>query len=177
MGKTKPKKLKERIFTSYLTSTVSITLVLFLIGLLSLILLNANRLTDYVREKIGFTLILHDDLKETDIAKLQKTLSTEPYVKSIRFVDKETAARELTKELGEDFSGFLRFNPLFSSLEVKLYAPYTHSDSLAVLEKDLVQYPQVKDVFYQRSLVSVINDNVRKISLFLIPFIALRLYP
>lgn len=176
MGKTKPKKLKERIFTSYLTSTVSITLVLFLIGLLSLILLNANRLTDYVREKIGFTLILHDDLKETDIAKLQKTLSTEPYVKSIRFVDKETAARELTKELGEDFSGFLGFNPLFSSLEVKLYAPYTHSDSLAVLEKDLVQYPQVKDVFYQRSLVSVINDNVRKISLFLLLFSALMLF-
>jgi cell division transport system permease protein len=176
MGKTRPKRLKERIFTSYLTSTVSITLVLFLIGLLALILLNAGRLTEYVREKIGFTLVLHEDMKETEILRLQKTLSTEPYVKSIRFIDKEDAARELQKELGEDFSGFLGFNPLFSSIEVKLYAPYTHSDSLAILEKNLLQYPQVRDVFYQRSLVSVINENVRKISLFLLLFSGLMLF-
>jgi len=176
MGKTKPGRLKERIFTSYLTSTVSITLVLFLIGLLALILLNAGRLTEYVREKIGFTLVLHEDLKETEILRLQKILSAEPYVKSIRFVDKEDAARELRQELGEDFTGFLGYNPLFSSIEVKLFAPYTHSDSLAILEKDLLQFPQVRDVFYQRSLVSVINDNVRKISLFLLLFSGLMLF-
>lgn len=176
MGKTKSGKLKERIFTSYLTSTVSITLVLFLIGLLVLILLNAGRLTEYVREKIGFTLVLHEDLKETEILRLQKIVSTEPYVKAIRFVDKEDAARELRQELGEDFTGFLGYNPLFSSIEVKLYAPYTHSDSLAILEKDLLQFPQVRDVFYQRSLVSVINDNVRKISFFLLLFSGLMLF-
>ncbi len=176
MGKTKPGRLKERIFTSYLTSTVSITLVLFLIGLLALILLNAGRLTEYVREKIGFTLVLHEDMKETEILRLQKILSAEPYVKAIRFVDKEDAARELRQELGEDFTGFLGYNPLFSSIEVKLFAPYTHSDSLAILEKDLLQFPQVRDVFYQRSLVSVINENVRKISLFLVLFSGLMLF-
>jgi cell division transport system permease protein len=107
---------------------------------------------------------------------LQKILSAEPYVKAIRFVDKEDAARELRQELGEDFTGFLGYNPLFSSIEVKLFAPYTHSDSLAILEKDLLQLPQVRDVFYQRSLVSVINNNVRKISIFLLLFSGLMLF-
>lgn len=176
MGKSKPKKLKERIFTSYLTSMVSITLVLFLLGLLILILFNAGRLSEYVREKIGFTLVLHDDLQPQEIDRLQKSLTTEPWVKSLRFIDKESAAKELETELGEDFTGFLGFNPLFSSIEVRLFAPYTHSDSLALIEKDLVQLPQVKEVFYQRSLVSVINDNVRKITIFLLIFSALMFF-
>ncbi len=176
MGKSKPKKLKSRIFTSYLTSTVSITLVLFLLGLLFLILLNAGRLTDYVREKIGFTLVLRDDLPETDIAKLERTLRLKPFVKSIRYVDKETAARELQNELGENFTGFLGFNPLSPSFEVKLYAPYTQSDSLTLLENRLKTIPQVQEVFYQHSLVSVINGNVRKISVFLLIFSGLLLF-
>jgi len=176
MGKYKPKKLKERIFTSYLTSMVSITLVLFLLGLLVMILLNAERLSEYVRERIGFTLVLHDDLKETEITKLKNSLKAQPFVKSLKYVDKDSAALVLQKELGEDFTGFLGFNPLFNSLEVKLFAHYTHSDSLAVIEKNLMQNPQVKEVFYQRSLVSVINENVRKISIFLLIFSGLLLF-
>ncbi len=176
MGKYKPKKLKERIFTSYLTSMVSITLVLFLLGLLVMILLNAERLSEYVRERIGFTLVLHDDLKETEITKLKNSLKAQPFVKSLNYVDKDSAALVLQKELGEDFTGFLGFNPLFNSLEVKLFAQYTHSDSLAVIEKNLMQNPQVKEVFYQRSLVSVINENVRKISIFLLIFSGLLLF-
>lgn len=176
MVKSKPKRLKNRIFTSYLTSTVSITLVLFLLGLLGLILLNAGQLADYVREKIGFTLVLDEELTVTDILDLQKRLATQPFTKSIRFVDKESAARELQKELGEDFTGFLGFNPLYSSLEIKLYAPYTLQDSLIELEKDLKTLPQVKDVFFQRNLVSVINENVRKIGLFLLIFCGLMLF-
>jgi cell division transport system permease protein len=176
MVKNRPKKLKSRIFTSYLTSTVSITLVLFLLGLLGLILLNAGQLADYVREKIGFTLVLNEELTAPEIENLQKNLELKPFVKSIRFVDKETAAQELQKDLGEDFTGFLGFNPLYSSLEIKLFAPYTQGDSLANLEKDLKLLSQVKDVFYQRNLVSVINENVRKIGLFLLIFCALMLF-
>jgi cell division transport system permease protein len=170
MGKNKPKKLKNRIITSYVTSTVSITLVLFLVGLLFLILLNAGRLTEYVREKIGFTLVLRDELSETEIKGLESSLRIKPFVKSIRFVDKETAAKELQQELGENFSGFIGFNPLSSSFEIKLYAPWTQADSLTVLENRLMEIPQVKEVFYQHSLVSIINENVKKISIFLLIF-------
>lgn len=168
MGDVKPKRLKKRIFSSWITSMVSITLVLIMLGTLGLILINAGRLSDYMREKIGFTLILHDDIKEVDVSRLQKTLSTTPYVKSTRYVDKETAARELTEDLGEDFTGFLGYNPLFASIEVKLFAPYTTADSLRMIEEKFLEYPQVKEVTYQKNLVSVINQNVRKISVILL---------
>ncbi|WP_073000881.1 cell division protein FtsX [Mariniphaga anaerophila] len=164
----KPGKLKKRVFRSWITSTVSISLVLVLLGGLLLILANAGRLSDYVREQIGFTLVLHDDLKEVDVLRLEKVLASTDYVKSTRYIDKETAARELTEELGEDFSGFLGFNPLFASVDVKLFAPYTNSDSLAIIEKEFLEFPQVKEVYYQKDLLAVINENVKKISVFLL---------
>lgn len=176
MKKRKPQKLKRKVFRSYLSSTVSISLVLFLMGCLSLLVLNAEKLSDYVRENIGFTLVLHEDVKEIEIIRLQKILDATDYVKSSRFVDKETAARQLQEDLGEDFQGFLGFNPLLSSIDVKLFAEYTQPDSIAILEKDFLEYPQVKEVYYQRDLVNLINENVSKISLFLIFFTILLLF-
>jgi cell division transport system permease protein len=170
MKKNKPGKLKNRIFTSYITSTVSITLVLFLLGLLFLIILNAGSLADYVREKIGFTVVLRDDLPETEISRMEREFRLKSGVKSIRYVDKEAAEKELIKDLGVDFNGFLGFNPLSSSFEIKLYAPYTQKDSLSELERKFMEFPQVREVFYQQSLVSVINENVKKITLSLLFF-------
>lgn len=144
------------------------SMVLLMLGLLLMVLINAGRLSDYVREKIGFTLVLSENLKEVDIFRLQKILTATDFVKSTRYIDKETAAQELTEELGEDFMGFLGYNPLFASIDVKLYAPYTKTDSLLVIEKELLEYPQVKEVYYQKNLVTVINENVQKISLILI---------
>lgn len=153
---------------SWMTSLVSITLVLVLMGLLSLILLNTRQLSEYVREQIGFTLVLKDNLRETEVLRLQKILNASEYVKSTRFINKEEAAKELTEQLGEDFSGFLGYNPLFASLDVKLYAPYTKNDSLVMLEQKFLDYPQVTEVYYQKNLVTLINDNVRKISLIIL---------
>nr|WP_319510661.1 permease-like cell division protein FtsX [uncultured Draconibacterium sp.] len=164
----KPKKFKKRFFNSWITSLISITLVLILLGLLSFMLINSKKLSDYVREKIGFTLVLSDDLRETEIIRLQKILSAGDFVKSVDYIDKESAANELTKELGEDFQGFLGYNPLFASLDIKLNAAYTHTDSLQVLEQKFLEYPQVTEVYYQKNLVTLINENVRKISLALL---------
>src|SRR5680860_756084 len=100
MADPKPKKLKKRIFSSWITSMISISMVLVMLGTLGLILINAGRLSDYVREKIGFTLVLQDDIKEVEIIRLQKILNATNYVKSTFYIDKETAARELTEELG-----------------------------------------------------------------------------
>jgi cell division transport system permease protein len=141
-----------------------------------MVLLNAGRLNDYVREKIGFTLVLHDNLREAEIQRIEKSLLNEPFVKEVVYVDRETAANVLRDELGEDFTGFLGYNPLFESLEVKLNSSYTHPDSLTILEKNLLQLPQIKEIYYQRSLVSVINENVRKISIFLLIFSGLMLF-
>ncbi|WP_297099193.1 ABC transporter permease [uncultured Draconibacterium sp.] len=164
----KPKKFKKRFFNSWITSLTSITLVLILLGMLSFILINSKKLSDYVREKIGFTLVLADDLRESEIIRLQKILSAGEFVKSVNYIDKESAANELTKELGEDFQGFLGYNPLFASLDIKLNAAYTHTDSLQVLEQKFLEYPQVTEVYYQKNLVTLINENVRKISLALL---------
>jgi len=168
MKRTKPKKLKRRLYRSWMSSAVSISLVLFMLGALLLVLINAQRLSDYVREKIGFTLVLQEDVKEVDIIRLQKGLTATNFVKSTQYIDRETAARRLTEELGEDFTGFLGYNPLYASVDVKLYAPYTKNDSLLVIEKKLLEYPQVKEVFYHKNLVALINENVQKISLVLL---------
>ncbi len=164
----KPPRLKKKVFRSWITSTISISLVLLMLGALMLIMVNAGQLSDYVREQIGFTLVLKDDLKEADIARLEKVLAASSYVKATRYIDKETAAQELTRDLGEDFVGFLGYNPLFSSMDVKLFAPYTNSDSLLVIEKEFLEYPQVKEVYYQKDLLGVINDNVNKFGFFLL---------
>jgi len=164
----KPKRLKKRVFRSWLTSAISISMVLLMLGTLALILINAGRLSDYVREKIGFTLVLQDNLKEVEITRLQKVLNTADYVKTTEYIDKDEAARQLTEELGEDFTGFLGYNPLFSSIDVKLVASYTNNDSLLVIEKKFLGYPEVKEVYYQKDLVAVINQNVNKISIILL---------
>ncbi|MBN1819581.1 MAG: cell division protein FtsX, partial [Prolixibacteraceae bacterium] len=170
MARNHSKKYKKRLFSSYVTSTISISMVLFMIGILGLVIINTKQLSDYVRERIGFTLVLQDGIKEVEIIRLQKLLNSTEYIKSTRYVDKETAAAELQEELGEDFTGFLGYNPLFSSIDVKLFAGYTQTDSLVILEKKFLNFPQVKEVYYQRNLVTVINENLKKISLFLIFF-------
>ena len=161
-------KLKKSLFSSYFSTTLSISLVLFLFGLLGLLLINTKRLTDYVMENVGVTLILKDNTREIDILKLQKNLEASPSIKSTRFVDKKTAAEELKKDLGEDLVDFLGYNPLLSSLDVKLYANYTNPDSLNFLETKFLKYPEVQEVYYQRNLVKQLNSNVQKLSLIIL---------
>ncbi len=168
MARQKPQRLKRSLFSSYITTTLSISMILFLFGLLGLLLINARRLSDYVMENIGVTLILKDEAREADILKLQKKLEATDYIKSTRYVDKATAATELKKELGEDFVDFLGYNPLLSSIDVKVYASYANPDSLTRLEKKFLSYPEVQEVYYQRNLVKQLHTNINKISLILL---------
>ncbi|MDD2307285.1 MAG: permease-like cell division protein FtsX [Prolixibacteraceae bacterium] len=174
-GKAQHQKLNKRIFRSYLTSTISISMVLFLIGMLGVVLLNAERLAKYVRENIGFTLVLKDDVPENDIADLLKSLKAANFVKEAEYIDKATAAERLKTELGEDFTGFLGYNPLLSSVDVKLNAEYATPEQLVVLEKRFMEYPQIKEVSYQHDMVKIINENVQKIGLILVFFSVLLL--
>ncbi|MCL4483270.1 MAG: ABC transporter permease [Bacteroidetes bacterium] len=161
-------KLRKTLFSSYFSTTLSISLVLFLFGLLGLLLINTKRLTDYVMENVGVTLILKENTREVDILKLQKNLETTPYIKSTRFVDKQTAADELKKELGEDFVDFLGYNPLLSSMDVKVHAEYANPDSLKLLEATFLKFPEVQEVYYQRNLVKQLNSNVQRLSFILL---------
>jgi cell division transport system permease protein len=164
------KVIQRRLRSSYITSVISISLVLFMLGLIGILLLNTHQISVVVKENIGFSVILKETIKEADILKLQKSLDASRYIKSTEYVTKEKAAKEFQQELGEDFVSFLGFNPLLSSIEVKLYADYANPDSITMIEKDLQKYEQVKEVYYQKSLVHLINENVKKISLIILIF-------
>jgi cell division transport system permease protein len=144
-----------------------------MLGLLGIIILNTRQLSNNVKENIGFQVILNDNVKDVDVAKLQKTLDASTYVKSTEFITKEEAAARLQKDLGEDFIDFLGFNPLLSSINVHLKAEYANSDSLNWIEKDMLETKLVKEVIYQKSLVSMINENVQKIGLVILGFSSL----
>jgi len=161
-------KLRKSLFSSYFSTTLSISLVLFLFGLLGLLLINAKRLSDYVMENVGVTLILKENTREVDVLKLQKNLEAASYIKSTRFVDKQTAAEELKKDLGEDFVDFLGYNPLLASMDVKIHAEYANPDSLVLLEAKFLKFPEVQEVYYQRNLVKQLNTNVQKLSLIIL---------
>ena len=151
-----------------MTLVVSVSLVLFLLGVLGLILINAKELSDYFRESLSFSVMLDDEAKEADIRMLQKDLDAKIYVKSTEYVSKDEAAANMKEDLGEDFINFLGDNPLPPSIDVYLYAGYTSPDSVARIEKYVLEYPFVKEVYYQESLLFLINENVKKISLFLL---------
>jgi cell division transport system permease protein len=159
---------KIRLQGSYVTLVVSVSLVLFLLGALGLLLINAKELSDYFRESLSFSIMLDDDAKEADMRMLQKDLDAKPFVKSTEYISKSAAAAKMQEELGEDFIAFLGDNPLPPSIDVYLYAGYTGADSVAVIEKYIMGYPFVQEIYYQESLLFLINENVRKISLFLL---------
>ncbi len=164
------KYAKRRLRSSYLSTVVSIALVLFMLGLLGTIVLYAKKLSDYVKENIELSIILNEKSKEADIVQFQKTLDAKGYIRSTEYITKEEAAERLTEELGEDFVSFLGYNPLLGSIDVRLVADYANSDSLANIEKQLSTNPVVQEIFYQKSLVDVINDNLKTISLIILGF-------
>ena len=167
---------RRRIATSQFSTVISITLVLFLMGLFGLIMLHARMLSDYVRENIGFSIMIREEVKEAGILQLKKNLDGQYYVKSSEYIPRERAAEKLKSDLGEDFIGFLGYNPLLPSIDLRIKAPYANSDSLARIEKRLLANPEVKEVYYQKSLVDAINSNIEKISLILLGFSAILLF-
>ncbi len=170
MSKKEEKFYRRRLASSYITTIVSVSLVLFMLGLLGLIILHAKKLSDYVKENIGFSVIMKDNAKEASIIRLQKTLDATPYVKSTEYITKEQAAKEFTEELGEDFTKFLGFNPLLPTIEVRFNAAYANNDSLKIIKETILSNKNVKEVFYQESLVDIVNKNVKKIGIIILGF-------
>jgi cell division transport system permease protein len=175
MASVNEKYARRKAQSSYFSTVISISLVLFMLGALGLIVLHAKKLSDYVKENIGFSIILKENVKEVDIVQLQKTLDAANYVKSTEYITKEKAAESLKKDLGEDFVSFLGYNPLLASIEVRLKADYANNDSIAWIERELLANTKVKEVIYQKSLISMVNENIKKISLVMLGFSALLL--
>lgn len=168
---------KKRVTGAYVTSVVSITLVLLTLGLFGVIVLNANRLSQLIKENIGFEIIMKEGVREAGILQLQKMLDANPYVKSTYYITREEATKRLAEDLGEDFIQWLGNdeNPLLPSIEVKFRSEWANSDSLAKVEQRLMQNPDIKEVYYQKSLVDLINQNIRRIGMVLFAIVVLLL--
>lgn len=158
---------KRRVAGSYFMSLMSITLVLFLLGVFALLMMHAQKLSNHLKENIGFEIVMNSNVKEANVLKLQKELDAMPAVKSTEYITKEEAIRRLSDDLGEDFMQWLgnEENPLLPSIDVRFNADYANNDSIAAIQTQLLKNTDVKEVFYQESLVNVINQNVNRIGI------------
>ena len=132
---------KKRLRTSGVTVIISLSLVLFMLGALGLLIINANKLSTHFKENVGFQVYLKDTATSAQTDLLMQDLNNAKFTKSVNLISKEKAAEKLKTDLGEDFVAFLGSNPLLNSLEVKLNAEYANTDTLLIIEKQLLQKP------------------------------------
>lgn len=165
----------RKLRSSYFTTTISIALVLFLLGMIGLLLLNATRVSSYVKENLCLTVTFAPDTRDAEIRQIEKQLLTQPQVKTVRYIAKEEAAREMEANLGENFLDMLDENPLLPSMEIKLFAEYANEEGMSGIAETVRGFKPVRDVNYEKDVVNLIHENVRKISLVLLGFSVLML--
>jgi cell division transport system permease protein len=155
---------KRRLISSYFSVVLSISLVLFLLGLLGLLVLNTKKVADHFKEKIALTVYLKDTAKEVEITQLKQSLSLAEYTKSAAYISKEQAAEEHSAAIGENFMEFLGYNPLQNSIDVYLLADYVSPEKLDEITAEILTKNFVEEVAYDKPLIALLNDNVKKIS-------------
>lgn len=168
--------LNRRLVNAYLSSVISISLVLLLVGVASLLLVNARSVSDYFKENMKVSVLLRPEADESDALTFKKTIEQLPYIKTADYVSKEQGAEEMKSILGNDFLEVFETSPIPASIDVTLMAGYVSADSLGVVKDRLSSYSVVDEVVYQQSLVEALNANLRRISLVLAVFIALLLF-
>ncbi len=176
MANSENKIIGRRIVNAYLSSVISISLVLLLVGVASLLLVNARSVSDYFKENMKVSVLLKQDASERDALVFRKKLDEAPYIKSSDYISKEQGANEMKALLGDDFLDVFETSPIPISIEVTLMADYVSADSLDMVKNRISESALVDEVVYQRSLVDALNSNLSKISLVLAVFIGLLLF-
>lgn len=159
---------KRRLISSYFSVVLSIALVLFLLGLLGLLVLNAKKVSDHFKEQVVLTIYLKDSAKDVEVKQMEKSLALAEYVKSTEYVTKEEAAESMKAENGEDFMEFLGFNPLLNSIDVHIKADYVTEEQLKQIADETTSKSFVDEVRYDNDLVNLMNNNVKKISFWIL---------
>ena len=168
--------MRRRLMNAYLSSVISISLVLLLVGVASMLLVNAKGVSDYFKENMQISVMMKQNVTDEDAMEYKEVLDGERYIKSTSFISKEQGQKELAEQLGEDFLDVFETSPIPVSIDVTLEADYVSSDSLEVVRAEIAESPLVEEVVYQRSLVDALNANLSRISLILSIFIALLLF-
>ena len=176
MGKREKNIIARRLVHSYLSSIISIALVLLLVGIFGVVAVNAGAVQDYFKENVKITAILKEDVQDLNAKRLQHTLDLHPAVKKTAFISKEQGTLEMKKMLGESFLNAFEHNPIPVSIELNLKGEYFNPDSLQLFKASLEKNPLVEEVAYQESLLGILNDNLEKIAWALMVFVALLLF-
>ena len=155
---------KRKLISSYISVVISIALVLFLLGCLGLLVINSKKVADHFKEQVVMTIYLNDTAKEVEINQLKKSLAMANYTKDAVYVSKEDAAEFMKAENGEDFMDFMGFNPLKNSIDVYLKADFVTTDKLTEIAESLSNKNFIEDIRYDNDLVELMNDNVKKIT-------------
>lgn len=176
MAKSENNILYRRLLRSYFSSVISISLVLFLVGMAGVLIVNARSVSNYFKENITVTAVLSVEADDADASALADELERAGYIKDVKIITKEEGVEEMKEILGEDFMDVFEVNPVPASLELQISADYISTDSLSVIEEALYAYPAVDDVVYQQSLVELLNANLERIGLVIGIFVLLLLF-
>ena len=168
--------MRRRIANAYLSSVISISLVLLLVGVASMLLVNAKGVSDYFKENMQISVLMKQDVSDADALAYRDDLEQERYIKSTTFISREQGQRELADQLGEDFLDVFETSPIPVSVDVTLKAEYVSADSLAMVSKEIAKSSLVDEVVYQQSLVDALNANLGRISVVIAVFIGLLLF-
>ena len=170
------KIMRRRLMNAYLSSVISISLVLLLVGVAAMLLVNAKGVSDYFKENMQVSVMMKQNVSDEAALEFKEVLDGERYIRSTQFISKEQGRKELALQLGDDFLDVFETSPIPVSIDVTLEAGYVSSDSLEVVKAEISRNPLVDEVIYQRSLVDALNANLSRISLVLGVFIALLLF-
>ncbi|MFN3529569.1 MAG: cell division protein FtsX [Bacteroidia bacterium] len=164
------KYFRRKARRTTVTAVISISLVLFLLGLFSVLVMNAKMLSDHVKENLQVQIFITEEAELKDIKTLERQLRAYSYVKQLDFVSKEEAVQVLTEDLGENFVDFLGYNPLLASFNMTVSADFANTDSLGQIKAFLLANPVVKEVYYQENVLDLINKNLRTVALVIAAF-------
>jgi cell division transport system permease protein len=168
MSKSFERYQKRKLISSYFSVVLSIGLVLFLLGVLGLLVLNTKKLADHFKEQIKISVFLKDNAKEVEVDQLQKSLIMADYTKSAIYVSKEEAAEQHSAEIGENFLDFLGYNPLKNSIDVALKADFVSTEQVEEIAAELATKDYVEEVSYDKPLIALLTDNVKRISFWIL---------
>ena len=159
---------RRSLFNMNFTTTISVSLVLFLIGLECVVLMSARELVRHVRESVALTIVLNEEVTSDEIQRMQTLMEAAPYCLDVQFISREQALQEHIDNLGEDPQKFLGYNPLTDAFEIHLYEQYTLSDSILTIEQQLRSLPYVDNILYQQDIVKTLDHNLNEISVVLL---------
>ncbi|GAA4246365.1 MULTISPECIES: cell division protein FtsX [Winogradskyella] len=164
---------KRKLISSYVSVVISIALVLFLLGCLGLLVINSKKVADHFKEQVVMTIYLNDTAKDVEVNQLKKSLAMADYTKDAVYVSKEEAAEFMKAETGEDFMDFVGYNPLKNSIDVHLKADFVTTEQLAEISEGLSNKAFIEEIRYDNDLVELMNDNVKKITFWVLIISAL----